>query len=369
MLQSADSNSVALGTTWQQPVQKDTQRVAAITVGQTRGLGTFKTTELWPFLDSLGPADVFAVLEAETGCAPSRERILRALGGTRKKSFQRHVHLHMLTSQEVWAANRTLRRAGLCCSGLLQFHKLTIALALVRKQERALQMTGSAPYFAVVKFRHDYVKLYPLLPTWRSAMVPSMLWAHHDQMIMAERATMMGALGHLWSRGLEMLGAGNYHALDWQRLTRDLKAIDVRWGVNEGWAYPKRKFGCSNFFSAISWPLDYIEQRQMSRKHGPTPLQAQRDAAKLNTYTSTNRTISYYEPSSWARILAGRPSDRIIEPEAFLGMVLYDPSGALNLSVRCLWAPPSVLHFLPHQAGRWDLERSHIGFGCNRTSK
>ena len=276
----------------------------------------------------------------------SQQRMISALGGqTTALGIQRHVSLHMLSPHEVAEANRTLSDAGICCNGLLQFFKLTLALSLVRRRE-----LKAGPYVAIVKFRHDFVNLAPLLPSWRSVMTPGVLWAYHDQMLMGERDTVMAELQDLWPRGIQVIRsagkAHSYRPLAWQRLARDLKARA------NAWASP----GCSNFFESIEWPAAYARGLGSAR---PSTGDVQHDADKLASYAGTNFSVNFWFPQIFRSPPFAAFADRIIEPEAFLGLALYDPSSLSNVSVRCLGAAlRGVLMPMPKSARRWQLDHS-----------
>ena len=81
-----------------------------------------------PFIDSLGPADVFAVFEAVPASCSDVHAVVEALGGNRP---HRSVQLRYLTSQEDAHADEQLAAAGVCCPPLKQFHKLAIAMQMV----------------------------------------------------------------------------------------------------------------------------------------------------------------------------------------------------------------------------------------------
>ena len=131
-----------------------TARVAALTVGMQRGLER-RGALLHPFIDSFGPADVFAVFEAVPASCSDASAVVQALGGNRP---HRSVQVRYLTEQEEVDATVQLATAQVCCLALKQFHKLAIAMEMVQQRELKI-----GAYAFVMKFRHPLLRIRQLV--------------------------------------------------------------------------------------------------------------------------------------------------------------------------------------------------------------
>ena len=289
-------------------------RVAAVTIGVQRGLELpERRGHLKPFLTSLGPADIFAVFEPPPAYCSSPHNVAHALG-----AGNHTVLLHYLTADEDTDAR--LRIRGMCCGNLMQYHKLAIALRMVRERERAI-----GEYGFIIKWRHDLVEPVPLHTSWRSSIRARTVFAYHDVMLVGSREDLI-RLGDVWENQvagvLASFPAGNmrvYSPINWTRLVADLH----EWPT-----------ACSNYFDVIDWPAAFV--KQLGRK--PTVADVARSAAALQLYATTNRTVQYtpWLLDGWPKSVIGWKLSHVIDPELLLGNGLAYGHGGGEIRLLCI---------------------------------